>query len=101
MRNYIERVRAEPKRFITQRPGWTRLLGYPTNILSKSFPTLYIDKYLNFRNYFLMALDFDILMHDCLVISFVDRWWINIERVQSRLLLGVLLAYLWDKFLIW
>ena len=47
-----------------------------------------------------MGLDFDFLMMDVLTITFIDSVCRNDMNLQSRLVLGVLIAYILDQALI-
>ena len=49
----------------------------------------------------MMGLDFDFLMLDSLVITFIDLVARNDTTLECRLVLGVLIAYLIDSFYIW
>ena len=47
------------------------------------------------------GLDFDFLMLDVLVLTFIDRTCVNNAELESRVMLGILIAYLLDSLLIW
>ena len=49
----------------------------------------------------LTGLDFDFLMLDVLTITFIDIVAFNDSTLQSRLMLGALVAYIIDNFFIW
>ena len=55
---------------------------------------------MNFSNYFLCGLDFDFLMLDALVVTFIDIVAGADVSVRARLMLGVLIAYILDSILI-
>jgi Meckelin (Transmembrane protein 67) len=55
---------------------------------------------MNFSNYFLCGLDFDFLMLDALVVTFIDIVAGADASVRARLMLGVLIAYILDSILI-
>ncbi len=61
---------------------------------------MFKDKWMSFSNFLLMGLDFDFLMLEVLVVTFIDVVAWNDVNLQSRLMLGVLVAYLVDCFLI-
>lgn len=55
---------------------------------------------MNFSNYFLCSLDFDFVMLDVLVVTLLDVAANNDGNLESRLMVGVLVAYIVDSFLI-
>ena len=57
---------------------------------------MFKDKWMNFSNFLLMGLDFDFLMLDVLVISFIDITAFSDEKLESRLILGIMIAYIVD-----
>ena len=63
-------------------------------------PVLLKDPWMNFSNYFLCGLDFDFLMLDALVVTFIDIVAGSDTTVRARLMLGILIAYILDSFLI-
>ncbi len=63
-------------------------------------PILFKDKWMNFSNFLLCGLDFDFLMMEVLVVTFIDLVAQNDAGVKSRLILGILIAYIVDQFLI-
>ena len=48
-----------------------------------------------------MGLDFDFLMLDVLTITFIDLVARNDTNLTSRIMLGILIAYILDKILIY
>ena len=62
---------------------------------------MYRDKWMTFTNKFMSGLDFDFLMLDVLTITFIDILSYNNTTLESRLVLGVLIAYIIDCALIW
>lgn len=48
-----------------------------------------------------MGLDFDFLQLDILVITFIDLVCRSDSNLECRLVLGVLIAYILDRSLIW
>lgn len=59
-------------------------------------PIMFKDKWMNFSNFLLMGLDFDFLMLDVLVITFIDITAFTNSTLTSRLILGILIAYIVD-----
>jgi hypothetical protein len=55
---------------------------------------------MNFSSYFLCGLDFDFLMLDALVVTFIDIVGGGDVTLRARLMLGVLIAYIVDTLLI-
>lgn len=49
----------------------------------------------------MMGMDFDFLMLEVCVLSLMNQILQNADRVDVKLLIGVLIAYLVDCFLIW
>mmetsp|Transcript_4612 Transcript_4612/g.3110 ORF Transcript_4612/g.3110 Transcript_4612/m.3110 type:complete len:159 (-) Transcript_4612:24-500(-) len=102
MQGYVDQVRCEPEKFIKDRSWYERLLELPpVNDLLSSQPTMYKDKWTSFNKTLLCALDFDFLMLDVCTISFIDCAARDNTTVQSRILLGVLIAYILDQGLLW
>jgi len=56
---------------------------------------------MSFSNFLLCGLDFDFLMMDVLVVTFVDLVAWSDTTLRSRMMLGILVAYLLDSFLIY
>jgi hypothetical protein len=56
---------------------------------------------MTFTRKLLAGLDFDFLMLDVLTITFMDSVLKDDTAVESRLVLGVLIAYIIDSGLIW
>ena len=63
-------------------------------------PVLCKDPWMNFSSYFLCGLDFDFLMLDALVVTFIDIVGGADVTLRARLMLGVLIAYIVDTLLI-
>jgi hypothetical protein len=63
-------------------------------------PIMFKDKWMNFQSFLLSGLDFDFLMLDILVICSMDLAGLEDMNLRSRLMLGILIAYLIDSFLI-
>mmetsp|Transcript_13163 Transcript_13163/g.9540 ORF Transcript_13163/g.9540 Transcript_13163/m.9540 type:complete len:85 (+) Transcript_13163:59-313(+) len=62
---------------------------------------MYRDKWMSFTSKMLMGLDFDFLQLDVLMITLIDLTAKNNTTLVSRLVLGVLIAYIVDSGLIW
>lgn len=68
----IEQVRNDPKNYIKERPLIDRLLNRPPIAdLKSEKPVLFKDKWYSFGNFFLMGMDWDFVMLDCCITSFV------------------------------
>lgn len=100
MQTYIEKVRVEPKEYIRDRGSLSRWLGLMPSMYNADVPIMFKDGWMNFSSYFLSGLDFDFLMLDVLVVSFIDIVGNKDANLESRLMLGILVAYLVDNFLI-
>lgn len=61
---------------------------------------MFKDKWMNFSSFLLCGLDFDFLMLDVLVVTFIDLVAQANLEIRSRLMLGILIAYILDTFLI-
>lgn len=61
---------------------------------------MFKDKWMSFSNFMLSGLDFDILMLDVLMVTLIDLAAWKDTTLRSRLMLGVLIAYIVDKLLI-
>lgn len=101
MQTYVEQVRTEPRKYIQDRSALQRLFNIPSQIANKGVPIMFRDKWHSFSKLLLMGLDFDFLMLDVLTISFIDMTAINDAGLQSRIMLGILIAYILDKILIY
>lgn len=96
MQTYIEKVRVEPKDYIRERGAISRWLGLMPNIRNIEVPIMFKDKWMNYSSYLLCGLDFDFLMLDVLMVSFIDIAGNTDAKLQARLMLGVLIAYIVD-----
>ena len=102
MMKYVEQVRAEPNAFIKERSWVERLLNRaPKAELNAGKPIMYKDKYASFSKTFLCGMDFDFMMLDVCTLSFIELAANHDVNLQSRILMGVLMAYLLDSILIW
>ena len=61
---------------------------------------LYKDHYSSFTNYMLTGLDWDFLSLQVLIVTFIDLVASYDSTLRSRLMLGVLVAYIVDLSLI-
>ena len=57
---------------------------------------MFKDPWMNFSNFLLCGLDYDFLMLDVLVVSFIDITASADTTLKSRLILGILIAYIVD-----
>jgi hypothetical protein len=62
---------------------------------------MYKDNWGAFSQTFLMGMDFDFLMLDVVIITFMERETQRHPDVNSRVILAVLLAYIVDNLLFW
>jgi hypothetical protein len=100
MQTYIERVRLEPKQYVRERGAIARWLGFQPGIKDTEIPVLFKDPWMGFSNFLLSGLDFDFVMLDVLIITFIDLVaWVDVT-IRSRLMLGILIAYIVDSLLI-
>ena len=101
----IETVRNDPKKYIKERGALNidRLMNRPPiKDLEEGNPVLFKDKWYSFGKLFLMGLDWDFVMLDCCVCSFIIQTTIyppHTESLNVRLLLGVLVSYILDHIL--
>ena len=94
----IEQVRSEPKKYIKQRNVIDNLINRPPiDDLNNQKPVLFKDKWYSFSNFFLMGMDWDFVMLDSCVTSFVIQVSVYDQQLYVRLLLGVLVCYLLDN----
>ena len=100
MQTYIEQVRVEPKEYIRDRGALARWLGLYPRLTNMEVPIMFKDKWMNFSNFLLSGLDFDFLMLDVLVVTFIDIVASADVVLRSRLILGILMAYIVDQSLI-
>lgn len=100
MQTYIEKVRMEPRNYIREKGACARWLGYSPNIKNIDIPILFKDHYSGFTNYMLSGLDWDFLSLQVLIVSFIDLVASADTTIRSRLMLGVLIAYIVDTLLV-
>lgn len=97
---YIEKVRLEPRQYVRERSALARWLGFQPGVADTEIPVLYKDPWYSFSNFLLCGLDFDFLMLDALMITFIDIVAASDLTLRHRLMLGVLLAFIVDSILI-
>lgn len=100
MQTYVERVRLEPKQYVRERGALARWFGFQPGVKDTEIPIMFKDPWMNFSNFLLCGLDFDFLMLDVLVVTFIDLVAGSNASLQSRLMLGILIVYILDSFLI-
>lgn len=101
MIRYIEQVRSHPKVFIRTRSWFERLLNRAPKVeLNADKPVMYKDKWSSFSNNFMMGMDWDFLMLDCITMAFIETLFRNSVGIESRIFVGVLVAYLLDTSLV-
>ena len=94
----IEQVRAEPRKYIKKRSFIDQLFNRPPlDDLTNDRPVLYKDKWYSFSSFFLMGMDWDFVMLDACVTSFVIQVSLYDTELKIKLLLGVLVAYILDQ----
>merc|ERR1719329_1573793 len=72
MKQYIDKVCAEPTLYIQQKSTQERF--FHTKPMMKGFPIMYFDTFIpSFTNTFLYGLEFDFVMMQVLVIASMDR----------------------------
>mmetsp|Transcript_4701 Transcript_4701/g.8016 ORF Transcript_4701/g.8016 Transcript_4701/m.8016 type:complete len:124 (+) Transcript_4701:2799-3170(+) len=100
MKKYIDQVKAQPRSYIFERNRMERLLGvYQKNT---KFPIMYYDHFIpSFYKTLLCGLDFDFMMMEVLIVACLDRATYKENKIQSGLVVGVLIAYILDYLLIW
>lgn len=99
MKKYIDQVRADPSNFIKDKTALQRLLELGDN---EKKIILYPDKGSpSFNKTLLSAYEWDFLMLECLIIACMDRTTSLPNDVKNGAVLGVLIAYLVEYFLIW
>jgi hypothetical protein len=100
MQTYIEKVRMEHKKYILEKSAAARWFGYSNNNKNIDVPVLYKDHYSGFTNYMLSGLDWDFLSLQVLIITFIDLVASSDSTLRSRLMMGVLIAYIVDTLLV-
>jgi len=100
MQTYIERVRLEPKQYVRERGSLARWLGFQPGVRDTEIPVMFKDHWMGFSSFLLCGLDFDFLMLDVLVVTLIDLVSFADASLQSRLMLGILIAYILDSLLV-
>lgn len=101
MMRYIEQVRTQPQIYLQERTQIDRLLKrQPTQLNAAEQIVMYKDKQFSFGKTLLMGMDFDFLMLNVCVLCFVENMSRFYPEVRSRILMGVLVAYVIDKVLV-
>ncbi len=102
MTNYVEQVKINQRAFIINREWYQRLLGLHPGLTSDEIaPILYRDPWMGFTNFLVMGLDWDFLMLNALLVTFIDVVARDDPKVMSTTVLGVLVAYILDHMLLW
>lgn len=65
-------MKAEPSKFILDRPPVERLFNSPPAEFAKSQPVFYKDPGYSYSKYFLMGMDFDFLMLETCVLCMMN-----------------------------
>lgn len=73
MMKYIEKVRMNPDQSIRDRSSCDRLLNLSPSMPANQGLIMFKDSWGSFVKYFLTGMDFDFLMLDVLVITFMER----------------------------
>ncbi len=82
-----------------ERGSLARWFGFHASATGADIPILFKDPWMSFSNYFLCGLDFDFLMLDVLIVTFIDIVSSSDMNLRSRLMLGILIAYILDSLL--
>ena len=83
-----------------ERGALSRWLGLMPNVNNLEVPIMFKDKWMNFSAYLLSSMDFDFVMLDVLIVTFIDFVAQSDANLSSRFMLGILIAYMIDSFLI-
>lgn len=90
-------MRAEPKKYIKERSIIDHLFDRPPiEDLKAEKPVLFKDKWYSFGNFFLMGMDWDFVMLDSCIMSFIIQVTVYDVELNIRLLLGIIIAYILD-----
>ena len=90
----IEQVRAEPLKIIRERSFYDRFTNRIPITDQSAHPVMYKDKWMSFSRYFLMGMDFDLLMFDALNIVFILMTSKFNTGMDVKSLMAVLVAYI-------
>ena len=90
----IEQVRAEPLKIIRERSFYDRFTNRIPITDQSAHPVMYKDKWMSFSRYFLMGMDFDLLMFDALNIVFILMTSKFNTGMDVKSLVAVLVAYI-------
>lgn len=103
MIKHVEQVRMKPEAYIRDRSWFERLLNRAPDDLAKANGfIMYKDRWGAFIKYMLMGMDFDFLMLDVLIITFMERETQRHEdTVTSRVALAIMITYTLDCLLFW
>lgn len=102
MMQYVEQVRMNPSLYIRDRSWIQRLLNRaPKKELNSAVPIMFKDNWGAFSSTMLMGMDFDFLMLDVVIITFMERETQRHPDVTSREILAVLIAFVLDHMLFW
>lgn len=94
----------EPAMYIRERSWFDRLINRSPSEVSNGGDNIMImfkDRWGAFINTMLTGMDFDFLMLDVVVITFMDRETRRHPDVVSRVALAVMMAYMLDNILFW
>ena len=69
----------------------------PIDDLKADKPVLFKDKWYSFGNFFLMGMDWDFVMLDSCIMSFIIQVTVYDVELNIRLLLGIIIAYILDQ----
>lgn len=91
-------MRTEPKKYIKERGFIDHLFNRPPfKELEADRPVLFKDKWFSFSNFFLMGMEWDFVMLDCCIMSFIIQVTVYDTELNIRLLLGIIIAYILDQ----
>jgi len=98
----VEQVRADPNTFIRTKSWSDYLLNRtPSDLVTEKKIIMFKDFFGEFSKTFSMGMDFDYMMLDILILTAVEAATKNSTTIASKIMLGVLFAYLIDSFLFW
>jgi len=93
----VEQVRSDPNTFIRTKSWNDYLLGStPANLVSGGKIIMFKDFFGEFSKTFSMGMDFDYMMLDVLILTAIEAALKNSTGIASRIMLGVLVAYVID-----
>jgi hypothetical protein len=91
-----------PNAYIRERSWSQRLFNRaPKADLLKNVPIMFKDNWGAFSNTFLQGMDWDFLMLDVVILTFMERESRADDKVRSDVVLAVLVCFILDNLLFW